>query len=105
MIQITDSSSQILFDKQKQHNELLQTINATVNHEIRNPLNSIEAFNQQNLSNFDKIIKIVNNNNFSKIIMKSKVTKILDELKDANQIQTSSTKIIKFLIQDMLDYS
>ena len=46
MIQITDSSSQILFDKQKQHNELLQTINATVNHEIRNPLNSINACNQ-----------------------------------------------------------
>ena len=30
------------------HNELLKTINATVNHELRNPLNSIVAFNLLN---------------------------------------------------------
>ena len=46
MITIIDSSHQIQYNNEKDHNELLKTINATVNHELRNPLNSIVAFNQ-----------------------------------------------------------
>ena len=45
MISIIDASHQIRFDEEKSHNEFLKTINATVNHELRNPLNSIYAFN------------------------------------------------------------
>ena len=33
---------------EKQQTELLKTINATVNHELRNPLNAIVATNQHN---------------------------------------------------------
>ena len=43
MITIVDASHQILCNNEKAHNELLKTINATVNHELRNPLNSIVA--------------------------------------------------------------
>ena len=45
MITITDISYEVLSQNQKAHNELLVVINATVSHEIRNPLNSIVAFN------------------------------------------------------------
>ena len=45
MITIVDASHQILCNNEKSHNELLKTINATVNHELRNPLNSIVAYN------------------------------------------------------------
>ena len=45
MLQITDNSHQVQFHNEKSHNELLKMINATVNHELRNPLNSIVAFN------------------------------------------------------------
>ena len=44
-IQIIDTSSDVLFNNEKSHNELLKTINATVNHELRNPLNSIYTIN------------------------------------------------------------
>ena len=45
MISIVDNSDQILRNNEKEHNELLVMINATVSHELRNPLNSIVAFN------------------------------------------------------------
>lgn len=48
MITISNSSSLIQYKNEKAHNELLKTMNATVNHEIRNPLNSIDAYNQLN---------------------------------------------------------
>ena len=43
MIQINDVSKEILYAKEKTHNELLNLINATVSHEMRNPLNSIHS--------------------------------------------------------------
>ena len=45
MISILDCSHQVQYDNEKSHNELLKTINATVNHELRNPLNSIAITN------------------------------------------------------------
>ena len=45
MISIIDASHEILCNNEKQHNEVLTMVNATVSHEIRNPLNSIVAIN------------------------------------------------------------
>ena len=45
MISIIDTSHEILRNQEKAHNELLTMINATVSHELRNPLNAIVAFN------------------------------------------------------------
>ena len=45
MISIIDNSDQVFRNNEKEHNELLVMINATVSHELRNPLNSIVAFN------------------------------------------------------------
>ena len=45
MITVIDVSHEILCNNEKEHNEELTMINATVSHEIRNPLNSIVAFN------------------------------------------------------------
>ena len=47
MISIVDVSHQVLRNNEKAHHELLAMINATVSHEIRNPLNSIVALNLQ----------------------------------------------------------
>ena len=47
MITITDNSQSVLFSNERNHNELLKTMNATVNHELRNPINSIVAYNIQ----------------------------------------------------------
>ena len=43
MIQFIDCTSQVLYDQEKNHNELLMLVNATVSHELRNPLNSLIA--------------------------------------------------------------
>ena len=45
MISIIDVSHEVLMNNEKAHVELLTVINATVSHELRNPLNSIVAFN------------------------------------------------------------
>ena len=45
MLQIIDISSNILYDKSKTQNQFLSIINATVSHEMRNPMNSIKAEN------------------------------------------------------------
>jgi signal transduction histidine kinase len=38
-----DVTGNVLYTKEKSHNMLLSLINATVSHELRNPLNSINA--------------------------------------------------------------
>ena len=43
MLQIIDVTNSVLFHQSKEQNELLSLINATVSHEMRNPLNSIVA--------------------------------------------------------------
>jgi len=45
MLQVIDISDSILYDNSKAQNEFLSIINATVSHEMRNPLNSICAEN------------------------------------------------------------
>ena len=47
MVTFSDISQEIQKNKEKAHKELLIMINATLSHEIRNPLNSIVAFNMQ----------------------------------------------------------
>ena len=41
MVQIVDVSDKMLYNKLKTEQELLLLINATVSHELRNPLNSL----------------------------------------------------------------
>ena len=43
VIQIEDVSESVLYDKSVEHSKLLSLLNATVSHELRNPLNSIVA--------------------------------------------------------------
>lgn len=46
LIQIIDISSKFLYSQEKAKNDLLSIINASVSHELRNPLNSISAENE-----------------------------------------------------------
>ena len=55
MIQIIDISTEVMYNNEKTHNGLLNLINATVSHEMRNPLNSINAQNIENKALFNKI--------------------------------------------------
>ena len=59
MIQMNDVSKDVLYNKEKSQNELLSLINATVSHEMRNPLNSINSQCIENKALFAKLDDIV----------------------------------------------
>ena len=65
MISFQDMSNEIKSNNEKAHNELLIMINATVSHELRNPLNSIVALNLQKEMLYNKIQELINNDNIS----------------------------------------
>ena len=59
ILQFTDVSARIKYDVLTGNQQMLQTINATVSHEMRNPLNSIMSQNlkQEELANrLDRIV-------------------------------------------------
>ena len=46
MIKLIDVTDTVNYDLSKEQNELLALINATVSHELRNPLNAIISQNE-----------------------------------------------------------
>ena len=55
MVTLIDTSQEVLRQKEQAHNELMVMINATVSHELRNPLNSIVAMNIQKVMLYNRI--------------------------------------------------
>jgi signal transduction histidine kinase len=62
MLSFIDCSSQVLYDQEKNHNELLMLINATVSHELRNPLNSLIAQNIEKTELYQQLQQITEEN-------------------------------------------
>ena len=94
MITIVDSSWSVLFNNQKSLNELLKTINATVNHELRNPLNSIVSITELKKKIYEQMNGLLSDNS---IDVSNKVTQLkafISECISENEIQCASTKII-----------
>ena len=87
MISIIDASDNIQFKNEKQNTELQKTINATVNHEIRNPLNSIVAINIKNNKLIKQIKDIATNVNGGLRLM---ILDVVFQLEEGNEIQNSS---------------
>lgn len=74
MLQIIDISSQVLLEKQKTHSKILTVMNATVSHELRNPLNSIIALNLETDNLYKTLNALINSKVLKprQIIMKVK---------------------------------
>ena len=70
MIQIIDVSKDIMYDKEKAHNELLNLINATVSHEMRNPLNSIHSQNIENKALYEELEELIKDDNIDTDVFK-----------------------------------
>ena len=103
IIQIIDISSRVIQDLEKEHahNEVLNVINAGVSHELRNPLNSIQAMNLQKKKLYSKLRKL----KVKDKEVKKAMDEILDELETGNGIQQSSSELMNSIIQDLLDYA
>lgn len=59
MFQLIDISDSILYDQQKARNSFLQVINATVSHELRNPLNAILSHAHELSVKLDEIQEMI----------------------------------------------
>ena len=65
MVSLIDTSQEVLRMNEQAHNELMVMINATVSHELRNPLNSIVAMNLQKEMLYKSIKEIIWNERLS----------------------------------------
>ena len=123
LLQIIDISKTVLYNKAKAKQQVLALMNATVSHEMRNPLNSIlnqccqfrfilEELKTQIVQIEQAYCKIRTLKDPKAIIRKLDHLKIVEKLKDFHKkaskslkIQTSSCKLLKFLVSDILDFS
>lgn len=96
-------------------NELLGMINACVSHELRNPLNSIVAQNIEKASLYAELSSVLAKfkQQYSNHEYLSRSTRellkyleeMLDKLKAGLKVQESSTEMMTFMVQDLLDYA
>ena len=87
----------------KHHNELLNLINATVSHELRNPLNSICSQGLENQVLFKQICQILERGEVE--LEMNTLKAIMKKLNQGQKTLSSSTKLMTNLIQDLLDYA
>jgi signal transduction histidine kinase len=59
MLKLFNVSKYILYDREKTHSELLMLINATVSHELRNPLNSLMAHNMEKTALYKELSEVI----------------------------------------------
>jgi signal transduction histidine kinase len=83
---------------------MLTIINATVSHELRNPLNSIISLNYENNAHISQIDQILKKDIISVEDIKT-LKNTCASLKNCNMIQESSSNLMIFLVQDILDYA
>ena len=67
MFQIIDISTSVMLDKQKAESKLLTIVNATVSHELRNPLSSILGQNIKKQALIDAIKENIKRGKFDAI--------------------------------------
>ena len=61
ILQVVDVSSNIMYEKEKGEKNLLSLINATVSHEMRNPLNAIVSQNMLQTQVNSRLREIIQN--------------------------------------------
>ena len=82
-------------------------INATVSHEMRNPINALNSQNIKQAHINEKLKKIIEED-IDKIPaqkIKEKLNDVYEEYDETLTVQNSSTKLLKFIVNDILDFS
>ena len=108
MIEFHNVSDTVHYDQSKEKNELLSLINATISHELRNPLNSLIAENTAIAHIYNSLETIMAKLKKKEPLTSEIVARIdtdLEKLKHGLHVQESSAKLMTFLIHDFLDYS
>ena len=107
VLKIIDVSKDILYERVKGEKRLLALINATVSHEMRNPINSL---NSQNIKQdqINEKFKNILSQDFTKTTpkkIKKKLKKLFKEYEGTLKVQKSSSKLLTFLVNDILDFA
>ena len=92
MMQIIDISKSVNLDEKILENQMLEIINATTSHELRNPLGSILGQNVKKQALFKQIKEFLTKGVYDLI------PGIVNELIESTNIQNASGKIMNFLI-------
>ena len=82
-----------MYDKQKEENKLVSLINASLSHEVRNPLNSIIAQNLEKKRLYEDLKKTVE---FHPSV-RDKTSDIMHQLNQGMKVQESSCKLMIFM--------
>ena len=107
VLQIIDISKDIMYTVANGEKKLMALINATVSHEMRNPLNSIHSQLIKQTQVNEKMKEIIETYLKDKEHrkLKKKLNKIHREFVECTNINMSSSKILNFLVNDILDFS
>ena len=78
-------------------------VNATVSHEMRNPLNAIMSQNLK-MKEMVRLIKnlLLDNQRMSRAVLKKEALRFVTEMEDSLKITLSSSKLLDFCVNDML---
>lgn len=95
-----------MYEQVHAENEFLAITNATVSHELRNPLQSISSQNLKIKLCLKELMNILKTKGSSSVkqIEKS-VQEIITMMDQSNKISDSSTNMMGFLVDDLLDFA
>lgn len=110
MIQIIDIKDKMLYNEVKAEKKYLTLMNATVSHELRNPLNSLVSGieNMESYYNNLRQILLFMKNNLDKNIQNvvyERLKLVFEGLETNSTKITSSAKFVDYFVHDMLDYT
>ena len=107
MLKIVDVSMDVLYERSQGEKKLLTVINATVSHEMRNPINSINTLNIKQQETNEKLRLLIERLDIDvpPLQFKSELIAIHNESAETSKVQKSSSKILCFLVNDILDYA
>jgi len=97
MLQIFNCTKDVLLQEQKSQNHILNMINATVSHELRNPLNSLIALNVERKFLYQQLKKVILSCNPNQK-QTNDLLRITNKLDRGLETQESSAKIMSYLI-------
>ena len=102
-----------MYGQSKAKSEFLSLINASVSHELRNPLNSIAAQNKLKSAIYQNLKEVslkpdprdVHEALAELKVIKKLIGDLQGELINGLEVQEASLDIMNFMIMDLLDYS
>jgi signal transduction histidine kinase len=112
MLQIRDVSDRMLYREVMAQQNLLSLVNATVSHELRNPLNSMVGQIAGMEQFFRKFKKVINTLETADSLSKKQINFLHKHLNEiyggiytCGQKLTSAAKFVDFFVHDILDYT